>query len=194
MRLVAHSSACTSCRYTPQLSAFLTVHFVIAPAYARQEAQRLQALRALLILDTPPEQRFERIVDFAVSEFDVPMAAISLVDADRQWFKAVRGLTVCETSRDVSFCGHAILRPDGLLVPDTLLDPRFFDNPLVQHEPRVRFYAGAPLLLRGGEAVGTLCVLDTRPREFDRLDHAVLNALRDLVVEQLVDPKVTACS
>ena len=88
---------------------------MIAPAYARHEAQRLQALRALLILDTPPEQRFERIVDFAVSEFDVPMAAISLVDADRQWFKAVRGLSVCETSRDLSFCGHAILRPDDLI-------------------------------------------------------------------------------
>ena len=167
---------------------------MIAPAYARHEAQRLQALRDLLILDTPPEQRFDRIVAFAIEEFEVPMAAISLVDEDRQWFKASHGLPVCQTSRDVSFCGHAILRSDVMLVPDASLDPRFFDNPFVQGEPRVRFYAGAPLVLPTGEAVGTLCLFDTRPRQLDRIDLAVLCALRDLVVEQLISAKVAACS
>lgn len=167
--------------------------FVIAPAYARHEAQRLQALRALLILDTPPDERFDRIVRFAVGEFDVPMAAVTLVDEDRQWFKASHGLSMCETPRNLSFCGHAILRTECMLVPDASLDPRFFDNPLVQGAPRVRFYAGAPLVLPGGEVVGTLCLFDTRPRELDRIDLAVLGALRDLVVEQLVGSKVAAC-
>lgn len=178
----------------PSSPVFLTPPFVIAPAYARHEAQRLQALRALLILDTPPEERFDRIVQFAVNEFEVPMAAITLVDEERQWFKASHGLSMCETPRDMSFCGHAILRAEAMLVPDALLDPRFFDNPLVQSAPRVRFYIGAPLVLPGGEAVGTLCLFDTRPREFDRIDRAVLGALRDLVVEQLIGSEVAACS
>ena len=178
----------------PSYRLFLVPPYVIAPAYARHEAQRLQALRALLILDTPPEERFDRIVQFATNEFEVPMAAISLVDEDRQWFKASHGLPMCQTSRNVSFCGHAILRPDVMLVPDTLLDPRFFDNPFVQAPPRVRFYAGAPLVLAGGEAVGTLCLFDTRPRQFDRIDTAVLAALRDLVLEQLNPRQVAACS
>jgi GAF domain-containing protein len=180
--------------HPPVIVLIWSAPFVIAPAYARHEAQRLQALRALLILDTPPEERFDRIVRFAIDEFEVPMAAISLVDDERQWFKASHGLPMCQTARDISFCGHAILRAEVMLVPDTLLDPRFFDNPFVQAPPRVRFYAGAPLTLRGGEAVGTLCLFDTRPRQLDRIDIAVLSALRDLVVEQLTQSKVAACS
>ncbi|WP_439521023.1 GAF domain-containing protein [Hydrogenophaga sp.] len=150
------------------------------------EAQRLRALRELLILDTPPEERFDRVAAFAAREFDVPMALVSLVDRDRQWFKSNFGMDVCETARDISFCGHAISERDGLVVPDTLKDLRFRDNPLVVGEPLIRFYAGCVLRLPYGEVVGTLCVMDRRPRKFDRLDVAILGGLRDVVVEELV--------
>src|SRR3982750_795257 len=95
------------------------------------DAARLQALRELLILDTPPEERFDRLVEFAASEFDVPIALISLVDRDRQWFKARIGLDACETSREISFCGHAIMQDQLFEVLDAAQDPRFADNPLV---------------------------------------------------------------
>lgn len=150
------------------------------------DAARLQALRALLILDTPPEARFDRIVEFAASEFDMPIALISLVDEARQWFKARVGLEACETPREISFCGHAILQQGLFEVLDAAQDARFGDNPLVVGAPFVRFYVGAPLVLPGGAAVGTLCLLDTRPRGFDAMDRAILGTLRDLVVAELV--------
>ncbi|WP_430407300.1 GAF domain-containing protein [Hydrogenophaga sp.] len=150
------------------------------------EAQRLRALRELLILDTPPEERFDRIAAFAAREFDVPMALVSLVDRDRQWFKSNFGLEDRETPRDTSFCGHAISERDALVVPDALEDPRFRDNPMVVGKPHIRFYAGCVLRLPYGQVVGTLCVLDRRPRRFDRLDVAILGGLRDVVVEELV--------
>lgn len=150
------------------------------------EAQRLRALRELLILDTPPEERFDRISAFAAREFDVPMALVSLVDRDRQWFKSNFGLDERETPRDISFCGHAISERDALVVPDALKDPRFRDNPMVVGKPYIRFYAGCVLRLPYGQVVGTLCVLDRRPRDFDRLDLAILRGLRDVVVEELV--------
>jgi len=150
------------------------------------DAARLSALRELLILDTPPEERFDRLVEFAASEFDMPIALISLVDAQRQWFKARVGFAACETSREISFCGHAILQRDLFEVLDAALDPRFADNPLVVGAPFVRFYIGAPLALPGGATVGTLCLIDTRPRQFDAMDRAVLGTLRDLVVAELV--------
>lgn len=158
---------------------------MIVPPLPRNEAKRLEALRSLLILDTPPEERFDRISAFAAKEFDVPIALVSLVDSDRQWFKSNFGLLECETSRDVSFCGHAILKSQTLVVPDALLDPRFFDNPLVTDPPHIRFYAGAGLRLPYGQVVGTLCIMDHKPRNFDRLDIAILNGLRDLVVDEL---------
>lgn len=151
----------------------------------RNEARRLEALRSLLILDTPPEERFDRISAFAAQEFDMPIALVSLVDSDRQWFKSNFGMLVCETPRDVSFCSHAILQSRPLVVHDTLLDPRFADNPSVVGDPFVRFYAGAGLRLAYGHVVGTLCLMDRRPRSFDRLDEAILCGLRDLVVEEL---------
>ncbi|MDP3253619.1 MAG: GAF domain-containing protein [Hydrogenophaga sp.] len=150
------------------------------------EAQRLRALRELLILDTPPEERFDRIAAFAAREFDVPMALVSLVDRDRQWFKSNFGLEDRETPRDTSFCGHAISERDALVVPDALEDPRFRDNPMVVGKPHIRFYAGCVLRLPYGQVVGTLCVMDRRPRRFDRLDVAILGGLRDVVVEELV--------
>jgi GAF domain-containing protein len=149
------------------------------------EAQRLQALRELLILDTPPEERFDRIVQFAADEFDVPMALISLVDSDRQWFKARIGLAACETGRDESFCAHALHGPGLLLVEDALRDERFADNPLVTGGPHIRFYAGAPLVLRSGAIVGTLCVIDREARRFDAVDRSILESLRLLVVSEL---------
>ena len=155
-----------------------------APIPADDE-ERLRALRELLILDTPPEQRFDRIVEFAASEFDVPIALLTLVDRDRQWFKARVGLDACETSREISFCGHAILQPGLFEVLDAALDPRFADNPLVVGAPFIRFYVGAPLRLPAGAAVGTLCLIDTQPRAFDAMDRAILGTLRDLAVAEL---------
>jgi GAF domain-containing protein len=147
---------------------------------------RLQALRELLILDTPPEQRFDRIAEFAASEFDVPIALISLVDRERQWFKARVGMDACETSRDISFCGHAIMQDQLFEVRNALQDPRFADNPLVVGAPHIRFYVGAPLVMPGGARIGTLCLIDTRPREFDDMDRAILATLRDLVVAEVL--------
>lgn len=149
------------------------------------DAERLRVLRELLILDTPPEERFDRLVAFAAEEFDVPIALISLVDAQRQWFKARVGLDACETSREISFCGHAILQNELFEVLDAALDPRFADNPLVVGAPFIRFYIGAPLILPGGERVGTLCLIDTKPRQFDMLDRSILGTLRDLAVAEL---------
>lgn len=149
------------------------------------EPQRLDALRRLLILDTPPEERFDRIVSFAADEFDAPIALVSLVDRDRQWFKARVGLEVCETSRDAAFCAHAILEPEVMVVEDALADPRFADNPLVLGPPHIRFYAGSPLEVHG-RRVGTLCVIDVRPRRFDATDAAILRGMRTLVEEALL--------
>lgn len=150
------------------------------------DAQRLQTLRELLILDTPPEQRFDRIVQFAQGEFEVETVLISLVDENRQWFKAKTGLDACETPRDISFCGHAILQPDILVIEDALDDPRFADNPLVTGPPFIRFYAGAPLEPRPGLRIGTLCLLGPQPRRLDRMDLAILGSLRDLVQAELL--------
>ncbi len=149
------------------------------------ESQRLAALLALQLLDTPPEARFDRIVAFAAQEFDVPIALMSLVDTDRQWFKARVGLQVSSTGRSESFCAHAILQPGIFVVPDAQADRRFADNPLVTGDPQVRFYAGAPLELATGERIGTLCLIDRAPRRFDALDEAILKTLRQMVVDAL---------
>jgi len=159
---------------------------MLAAPIPANDAERLQALRELLILDTPPEQRFDRIVAFARQEFEVETVLVSLVDADRQWFKAKLGLDACETARDISFCGHAILQPEILVIEDARADARFADNPLVTGPPFIRFYAGAPLAPRPGLRVGTLCLLDPRPRRLDATDLAILGSLRDLVQAELL--------
>jgi GAF domain-containing protein len=158
---------------------------MISAPLPANETDRLAALRRLLLLDTPPEERFDRIVEFAAEEFDVPIVLMSLVDSDRQWFKAKTGLPVCETPRSISFCGHAIHSGDFTIVPDATLDERFTDNPLVIGEPHIRFYAGAPLELKSGQKIGTLCLIDTVPRTLDALALAILGTLRDLVVSEL---------
>ena len=155
------------------------------------DERRLQALREMLILDTPPEERFDRVVRFAADEFDMPIVLVSLVDAKRQWFKARVGLDVCETDRESSFCGHAIMQAKILIVEDALDDERFRDNPLVSGDPKIRFYAGAPLQLPTGEIVGTLCMIDRQPRRLDDVDLAIFSSLRDLVVSELVSQEVT---
>ena len=123
------------------------------PPRPANEPDRLQALRQLLILDTPPEERFDRLTAFAAQEFDVPTALLSLIDDDRQWFKSRVGVDSCETPRSISFCGHAILQDDIMVVPDVNQDERFIDNPLVTGEPHIQFYAGSPLKLPGGQNV-----------------------------------------
>jgi len=149
------------------------------------EAQRLAALNELAVLDTPPEERFDRITRIAAATFDVPIALISLVDRDRQWFKSCVGISISETPREVAFCAHAVEQRADVVVPDTLLDERFADNPLVAGGPRIRFYAGAPLLLKNGACLGTLCIVDTRPRHLSAADLVSLHDLRDMVLEQL---------
>ncbi len=151
------------------------------------DKERLAALREMLILDTPPEQRFDKIVEFAAQEFDVPIALISLLDENRQWFKAKVGVDVCETTRDISFCGHAILQPDLFIIPDARADERFADNPLVTAPPHVVFYAGAPLPLPSGHAIGTLCLIAHEPRNLDATERAILLSLRDLLLEELAN-------
>ncbi len=149
------------------------------------ESERLAALGRLDVLDTEPEARFDRHTEAIATALDVPVALVSLVDADRQWFKSRRGLDVEETPRDMSLCAHAILGADVFQIEDTLADPRFADNPVVSGEPRLRFYAGMPLALDDGSRVGTLCVADYRPR---RLDEGQLEELRRVagrVVDEL---------
>lgn len=137
------------------------------------EAARLAALRGAELLDTPPEREFDDTARLAAQICGTPIALVSLVDEHRQWFKARVGLGAAETPRDVSFCAHALLRPDEpLVVPDAAADARFADNQLVLAEPHIRFYAGVPLVTGEGHALGTLCVIDRRPRELspDQLD------------------------
>ncbi len=128
------------------------------------EVQRLSALRALHILDTPAEERFDRITRLAQRLFDVPIALVSLVDENRQWFKSCQGLDLTETPRSSSFCAHAILGDDILVIPDATQDPRFADNPLVTGKPYIRFYAGCLLEGTDGSKFGSLCIIDQRPR------------------------------
>lgn len=150
------------------------------------ESRRLAALHSYGVLDTPPEEPFEEIVLLAARVCGAPMALVSLVDAERQWFKARLGLPDCETHRDIAFCAHAILQPRELLiVEDVRSDRRFADNPLVTGELGIRFYAGAPLLTPEGLPLGTLCVLDRQPRQLDAEQLDGLKALRRFVMTHL---------
>jgi sigma-B regulation protein RsbU (phosphoserine phosphatase) len=158
---------------------------MIVAAIPPDEAERLADLRALNILDTPPEQRFDRIVRIAARVFGVPISYVAMVDSDRQWFKSKCGLTSDETGRDISFCSHAILQTEPLIVPDATKDLRFHDNPLVVNEPHVRFYAGYPLAGPGGRAVGTFCIADRRPRTLSRRQLDTLAELAAMVEHEL---------
>ncbi|MBC7544632.1 MAG: GAF domain-containing protein [Candidatus Sericytochromatia bacterium] len=149
------------------------------------EAERLASRHRLGVLDTPPEERFDRLTRIATLAFDVPVALISIVDADRPWFKSCQGLSAAETPREMSFCGYAILNNGVFIVADTLADERFADNPLVTGEPGVRFYAGCPVAAPDGQRVGTLCLIDRQPRRFDEAQCRLLRELAALVEQEL---------
>ncbi|EKP0299055.1 sensor domain-containing diguanylate cyclase [Aeromonas veronii] len=156
-----------------------------SPVAPDNERLRLDALRRLAILDSPAEERFDRITRMARNMFEVPIALVSLVDENRQWFKSCCGLSALETPRDISFCGHAILGEELFVVEDAAQDPRFFDNPLVTGEPHIRFYAGHPLEVGDGLKLGTLCIIDSKPRVFSPRDQALLADLASMVESEL---------
>lgn len=157
----------------------------VAAPVAPDEERRLAALHDLGVLDTPREERFDRIVELARAIAGTPIALVTLVDAERQWFKAAAGTEATESHRDESICAHVILGPDVLQVPDALQDPRFADNPAVSGPSRRRFYAGVPLALADGSRVGTLCVADHRPRLLDDRQLQELRRLALVVVAEL---------
>lgn len=143
----------------------------------KDEEERLSALHALRLLDTPPEGRFDRITLVATKLFHVPISTLTLVDRDREWFKSCQGLPKNFGDRAISFCGHALMESEILVVPDTTKDERFFDNPMVVSEPFIRFYAGVPVKSIDGKRIGVFCVKDTLPREFSRDDEIALEGL-----------------
>jgi PAS domain S-box-containing protein len=150
------------------------------------EPKRLAALRSYAVLDTVYEPVFDAITRLAGTICNVPIALISLVDQDRQWFKSVQGLPgVTQTPRDLAFCAHAILRDELMEIPDAANDLRFHDNPLVAGDPRIRFYAGMPLVDQGGYGLGTLCVIDRQPRQLDSHQRAMLGELATVVMKLL---------
>ncbi len=149
------------------------------------EAKRMQALRELDLLDTPPEPRFDRIARLAAQIMGTSIAAVTLVDGQRQWFKAITGLDVAQTPRRVSFCGHVINQTDIFVVSDARLDPRFADNPLVTADPQIGFYIGVPVHSHSGLPVGTLCAIDRKPREPSAAQMAALRDLAAILEDEL---------
>jgi GAF domain-containing protein len=149
------------------------------------EARRLKVLWQYEVLDSVPEEIFDDLTELAGAICDTPIALISLVDESRQWFKARLGIKTPETSRDISFCAHAIMQPDLFIVPDATRDDRFKNNPLVTTDPKIRFYAGAPLITPDGHALGTLCILDKVARELTPVQAKALRVLARVVVAQL---------
>ena len=156
------------------------------------ETARLMSLHSLRIMDTPAEERYDRLTRMAKRLFNVEIALVSLVDSDRQWFKSKEGLEACETSRAISFCGHAILGPEVFVVSDAALDSRFADNPLVTGAPNIRFYAGCPIRDPNGFNIGTLCIIDSKPREMTDDDIAALKDMAEMVEDEVkVSSQVT---
>lgn len=163
----------------------LAFHSMKSPEIPQNEAERLHALRTLQILDSSHEERFDRVTRMAKRLFNVPISLVSLIDEDRQWFKSVQGLDITETSREVSFCGHAINHDGLFIIPDALDDERFHDNPLVTDGPNIRFYAGCPLKIRQGVNIGTLCLIDSKPREMDEEDRQLLQDLGEMIEQEI---------
>ena len=159
---------------------------MLVPGKPANEAVRVQVLHDLKLLDSAPEERFDRLTRLAKRLFNVPIALVTLVDKDRQWFKSCVGLGVTETPRDVAFCAHAILQDELLLVPDAREDERFHDNPLVIGDPNIRFYAGYPLTVPSGNKMGTLCLIDTKPRDLDEEERALLRDLAGMAEQELM--------
>ncbi len=149
------------------------------------EAKRLATLQEYDILDTAPEEAFDRITRLAQSALRMPIVLVSLVDENRQWFKSRQGLDIPETSREVSFCAHAIQQDPPFVIPNALLDDRFAENPLVVGPPHIRFYAGVPLKMKDGANIGTLCAIDTKPCQLTDTEMSILSDLAQLVVDEL---------
>ena len=149
------------------------------------EPGRIAALQRYAILDTPAEGAFDKVTHLIRALFGVPMSAVSLIDADRQWFKSLDGLDATETPRSVAFCDHAIRQDEPLIITDALDDPRFRDNPLVTGDPGIRSYAGVPLRTPDGYNIGSLCAIDTRARDFAPEQIEILKGLAPIVVEQM---------
>src|SRR5437764_1324065 len=158
---------------------------VMRPLIPQDEAERLVEFRLSAAVDAAPEERFDKISRMAQRVFGVPFAGISFVEGDRQWFKSKQGVPIADSSRDLSFCGHAITGTEVFVVEDAVLDPRFAQNPLVLEEPRIRFYAGQPVRGPGGHNVGTLCIMDKNPREFGEEDQETLRDLGEMVEKEL---------
>ncbi len=159
---------------------------MLAPRKPDDEAARLKNLHSLKLLDTAPEERFDRLTRLARRLFDVPIALVSLVVANRQWFKSSAGLDASETPREISFCGHAILQDQILEICDAEQDERFHDNPLVTDKPGIRFYAGHPLGMEDGSKLGTLCLLDTKPRKLNDEERELLRDLARMAEQEMV--------
>ena len=158
---------------------------MMKPPILAQEAARLEALRGYRILDTAPEQVFDDVTDLASFICQAPIALMSLVDGERQWFKSKVGLQATETHRDHAFCAHAIFKGELLVVEDATMDARFAGNPLVTGDPGIRFYAGAPLLSPDGHGLGTLCVIDRKPRSLSAEQTSALKKLARLLMSQM---------
>jgi diguanylate cyclase (GGDEF)-like protein len=152
---------------------------------SEQEKLRLRDLHDYAILDTPPEESFDRITRLAKMTLQTPMSVVSLVAADRQWFKSRQGVTGCETARDISFCTHTIQLNEPLIIRDSHLDPRFANSPLVLGDPFIRFYIGAPLNTPAGYNIGALCAMDTVPHDPTAEQIKLLQDLARLVVDEL---------
>jgi diguanylate cyclase (GGDEF)-like protein len=155
------------------------------PKLPEDEALRMATLIGYNVLDTTPEERFDRVTRMAKRLFNVPIALVSIIDENRQWFKSSMGLDATETPRDISFCGHAILDSEVFIVRDTLQDVRFADNPLVTAAPSIRFYAGCPLRAINGQRLGTLCIIDNKPRDFPPSDALALQDFAAIVEREL---------
>ncbi|WP_373187987.1 EAL domain-containing protein [Halopseudomonas sp.] len=160
---------------------------MIKPGYPSNEADRLESLKATALLDSLPEERFDRITRLAARIFDVPTCFLSLVDSERQWFKSRVGMDACELGRDISFCGHAILEAQPLVVTDVFNDERFHDNPLVTGDPYIRFYAGAQVHDISGHCIGVLCLMDSKQRTFSDMERRNLRDFADLVEHEITN-------
>jgi diguanylate cyclase (GGDEF)-like protein len=158
---------------------------MIKPKIPKNEVERLHALRSLQILDSSNEERFDRVTRMAKRMFGVSISLVTLIDENRQWFKSVQGINVSETPREISFCAHAINQEGLFIIPNTIEDERFFDNPLVTDQPNIRFYAGYPLKLRQGVNIGTLCLIDHKPREMNDEDQQLLKDLGEMIEQEI---------
>lgn len=143
----------------------------------KNELQRIASLYALNLLDTPPEERFDQLTMVATKIFHVPISTLTLIDANREWFKSCQGLPKTEGDRAISFCGHALVEREILVIPDTKKDERFSDNPMVIGAPYIRFYAGVPIMTADNSRIGVICIKDIKPRKFSKDDEEILIGL-----------------